>query len=316
MMSIPLGGSYWWSPDRWTASSRSTDTFRPEVGQILAWRYATWRVVEVRVRGDADLTDEDRQALTGYKPEYRDQKRPYTLVLRHERGPVLVEKPQTLHDGSKTVHLGVKAAAHHRWHVLDERYALCVCHGHPYPCQDFAAERIAEDEAERMGRLLDSHAPGVCASCREPITTRAKSLTFPEPSVLVPGAPGPTYHANRWQCWRSARMYELDKRLPAYPNAVRIASCPGLLFVHEAGGWEECTAERLCTGHHGPKGRRGDLRCYTRSYVAANGGGYPRPPSDCGYRQHNGCLGADPSFGAPDQFSIGDEFDRPYRSKS
>lgn len=310
-MFLDLSPRHMWHPDRWSPTGRSQDTCdRPEVGQIVGWRYATWRVIEVAVRADADLTDEDRKVLNGYKPQFRDRARPYVVVVRHERGPILVKHTQRLHDGSLTVHLGMPVGRHHRWHVMDERYAVCACCNHPHPCQEYARERIAEAEAERLTRLLDSHAPGVCAACREPITTRQKVMVFPEPSLLVPGAPGPTYHANRWSCRRQARSYELDKRLPAYPDVVRLASCPGLMFRHEADGREECTAEAMCTGMHGPKGNRDGMACYTRTYMYAGGGGYPRPPSDCGYRKHGGCLGADHTLGAPDPFSVGDEIDR------
>lgn len=309
-MLFDLPRRYMWHPDRWSPTGRSRDTSdRPTVGEIVAWRYATWRVIEVTPRADVDLSDGDRKEMAAYKPEYRDGARPYVVVVRHERGPVLLDDPKRLHDGSITVHLGVRAGRHQRWHIVDERYAVCACCNHPHPCQEYAQERIAEAGAQRLERLLDSHAPGVCMACREPITTRQKVIVFPEPSPLVPGAPGPTFHANRAGCWWKARAYELDKRLPVFPNAVRLASCPGLLFGHEGDGREECTAERMCTGLHGPKAHRG-MRCFTRTYMFGADGGYPRPLSDCGYRQHGGCLGADFSLGGPDPFSVGDEIDR------
>lgn len=309
-MIVDLSPRNRWHPDRWspTASPIATSN-RPEVGQLIAWRYATWRVLEVTPRADVDLSDEDRTTMNGWKSEYRDTARPYAMVIRHERGPILIDQPQRLHDGTVTVHLGIPAGRRQSWHIVDERYAVCACCNHPHPCQEYAMERVADAEAERLARLLDSHAPGVCMACREPVTTRQKVIVFPEPSPLVPGAPGPTFHANRWECWRGARSYELGKRLPAYPNAARLASCPGLLFRHEGSGREECTAERLCTGMHGPKGNRG-MSCFTRTYMFGVDGGYPRPPSDCGYRQHGACLGADLSLGGPDPFTVGDEIDR------
>ncbi|MCG5464194.1 hypothetical protein MED01_002359 [Micromonospora sp. MED01] len=294
MTLMDLPPRHMWHPDRWTPTSQGDETFaRPRVGQLIGWRYATWRVAEVTVRSDADLTDEDRKVIAGFKPDYQDQVRPYAIVLRHERGPVLVEHTQRLHDGTVTVHLGVRAGRHHRWHMMDERYAVCACCNHPYPCQEFAQERIAEAEGARLSRLLDSHAPGVCANCREPISSRQKTVSFPEPSLLVPGAPGPVYHFGRWSCRHAAGRYELEHRLPAFPGVQRLASCSGVMFRHEADGREECTAAELCTDLHGPKSGRDGMACYTRTYVNGVRGGYPRPLSDCGYRKNGGCLGAE-----------------------
>lgn len=301
------------SPNEWRPLMGGKETVqRPNVGDLVGWRYAAWRVTEVRVRADSDLTDEDHKTLKIWKPAYRDQHRPFTAVLRHESGPLLVEQGQyqRLHDGTITIHLGKKTAGRGpNWHILGDRYPCCSCCGHPWPCREYDRDQLAAAEGKRLDEAMRTTDPGVCAGCLEPITTRQKAITFPEESLIVPGAPGPTFHAGRGACWHAAERYERDKRLVTYPDVARIASCPGLLFHHLADSREECTAENACTGAHGPAGVRRTLACVTRSHIATNDGCYPRPPSDCGYDAGYGrCLGADLSLGAPDPLTVGDEY--------
>ena len=294
-----------WHPDRWRPLGAYPTYALLQVGQLVGWRYAVWQVVEVRPRDEADLTDEDRRFLAAYKPEARPGRWPYTLVLAHVRGPLLCEpgQRQRLHDGTITVHLGVPAGGV-RHPVLPTRYLLCSCCGDPAPCLEEAREETAEAAGRRLDRLVASHTPGVCAGCRGPISSRQKTLTFPEPSLLVPGMPGPTFHTGRIDCWMQARAYELDHRLPAFPDAARMASCPGALFHHVVDDRYECTAERLCTGHHGPH-RRASIPCYTWM-LSARDRRSPRPVGSCA---HPGCLGHDPDLSG-NHPSVGDTFAR------
>lgn len=253
---------------------------RPNVGDVIGLAYAAWTVVEARPVEDVDLSDDDRATLAQYKPEYREQCRPYTLVLSHVRGPVLL-KTRRLHDGSRVVHVGVPAGSRSFGvHVLPDRYPVCSCHGDPWPCREYDRDREAERQTQRLDRALATAMPGVCAHCLAPISSRQKSLSFPEPSLLVPGAPGPTFHAGRSECWHGAAEYETRHRLRIYPDAARLASCTGVGFVHRGSGELDCSAGLSCTGHHGPRGAT--YFCYTAT-TSVNGA-FPRPSRSCGYR--------------------------------
>jgi len=267
-------------PNRWRPMMAAPpEGDRPAVGDTIGVAYAAWTVVEARPVEDVDLDDEDRRWLALYKPEYREQHRPYTLVLRHDRGPILVTGTRKLHDGSRVIHLRVAGTASFGVHVLPPRYPVCSCHGDPWPCRDYQQDREAANQAVRLERILATAMPGVCAHCLEPITARQKTLSFPEPSLLVPGAPGPTFHPGRVGCWFGASEYETRHRLPAHPDATRLASCTGTGFVHRASGERDCSAGSDCTGHHGPRGAA--YYCYTAYSV--NGGPAPRPSRRCMY---------------------------------
>lgn len=299
-----------WEPDRGTYHNRT----RPQVGDLVAWRYAAWRVQSVTPIEDYDLTDSQQKQLAGFKPEFRERHRPFHIVLRHHSGPVHIKPGETagfkkLHDGSREV--SFTSWPHRRaWPVLTDPYMTCSCHGHIWPCETRDQMVVAAHQAAQMDRLLITTTPGVCAACREPITDRQKSLTFPEPSLLVPGAPGPTFHAGRGDCWASAETYERNGRLVADPYLPRLASCPGIRFIHEAqhltgAGRIDCTAGPDCTGHHGPAhrdrgGRSTNPPCWHKIQLVGNEGGYARPSFDCGYRggpHGESCLGGDMSSG-------------------
>lgn len=298
-------------PSRWRPASDNRAEHRtPAEGDLVAWRYGAWRVQSVRPIPDYDLTEDELarldMAAVGYKPsrqaQQREINRPWHLVLRHESGPLLIERDwpaKRLHDGTTEISFRVRSAM--PGVVLPEPYMACSCHGHIWPCQEIDQMQMAAHAGRNMDRALATTAPGVCAGCLEPITTRQKTLTFPEESRLVPGAPGPTFHAGRAECWAAAEKYERTGRLVDNPDVVRLASCPGIRFVHDARDWPaekraECTAGTLCSGQHGPAGYHMPARaCWHRIAFAELGGVTPYvcPPTDCGYRSGaNVCLGS------------------------
>jgi hypothetical protein len=304
-----------WSPDRGNLQD-SSGCPRPEVGDLIAWRYAAWRVHEIRSYLDVDLTDAQQAKLAKSVERIKDpeeralalvRNRPFHLVLRHHNGPLVIKDGEAkgwkrLHDGTREISF-TSWPHKNRWTRLTNPYRTCSCHGHIWPCQEYDREVLAQHQSRDMDRLIATTEPGVCAHCLEAITTRQKTLTFPEPSRLVPGAPGPTFHAGRAACWGAAEKYERNGRLTDNPDIARLASCPGVKFIHEKHGMPgdkriECTAGPFCTGQHGPSGYRQEAPCWYRIDLADVDGGYARPDMDCGYRgAHGSCLGGDLSSG-------------------
>jgi hypothetical protein len=322
-------------PGQWEPGldNRRDDGFRgcgrPVEGDLIAWRYAAWRVHRIIPIDNVDLNTDDAaklERITRKDPVViqrqarkepvtaddlataRERHRPFHIVLRHERGPVLppAGRPwKRLRDGSNQVEVSYTTwPTRWSWVRMPEPYRVCSCHGHPWPCQEIDQQVVADVELKRFQKLEAMHAPGVCAACVEPISTRQKYLTFPEPSLLLPGAPGPTFHAGRAGCWSIAEEYERRGRLADNEAVTRLASCPGIRFIHEgrtcpADKRVECTAGTDCTGLHGPPGYRAETPCWVRVDLIANEGGYARPSFDCGYRQPGvrECIGADMSGG-------------------
>lgn len=306
-----------WQPSTRRAWKPSPEKLRHTPGDVVAMYYAAWRVVEVTVVEDVDLDDDERRQMRLWKPGFQERHRPYNVVLQHDRGPVLAHT-RRLHDGTRVMHLRLNQGG--TLTMLPDRYTVCSCHGDPWPCRDQVRDWAAEREADKLDRLLAQAAPGVCAGCLEPITARQLTLRFPEEHALIPGAPGPVYHAGRGECWWKAGQYEVKHRLPAHPGVDRLASCSGHAYIHVIGGELDCTAGPVCTGLHGPPNARrrnrphldgmpniaADGDCYTRTYMAdtvdlsrpvdQQTGLLPRPSRDCGFRHPDHptvrCLGA------------------------
>ena len=270
-------------PDAWTQIRclGSRIDRRPESGEVFGIRYGAWRVTEVRDFADHDITDEDRRRMAIYKPERRHLYRPYAVVLEHVAGPMLIsDRPKrVVHvDGSRV-----------DWVLLGERYAVCSCHGHPWPCQDADRDRVAAMQAAAMERTMAKAVPGVCQGCGEPITRRQRAVTYVGESLLVPGGPTPRFHT-RSGCWSDARDYEL-KWLAADPRRERILTwpkCPGVSIVH-ADGSDEChrmgdkyaSPSPDCRGH-----QTHNHACYSACFSAfADQGGCPR---GCRRQDHRG----------------------------
>ncbi|WP_328344848.1 hypothetical protein [Micromonospora sp. NBC_00421] len=306
-------------PDQWKPSNgnrrESLGCAHPEAGDLVAWRYGAWLVHEIRPYLDVDMTDKQQAKLDAsvarLSGEQRSialiRNRPFHIVLRHQAGPVIIKPGEEkgfkrLHDGTREVSF-TSWPGRYKWHRLPDPYQTCSCHGHPWPCQERDRQVLTQHQLRKMDRLMATAQPGVCANCLEPISTRQKAVTFPEESRLVPGAPGPTFHAGRAECWGAAEKYERGGRLSDNPDVARLASCPGIRFIHERHGMPteqriECTAGPFCTGLHGPAGYRQDAPCWDRVDLAGNEGAYARPSFDCGYRgRGGGCLGGDLSGG-------------------
>lgn len=305
-------------PDNWAPSfdnrrDGAASVDRPEQGDLVAWRYAAWVVHEVTPIPDYDLTDKDRaryaETCKQWKPAFHDRLRPYNIVLRHVNGPVCIKPGEEEafirlnggQGGQREIHFTCRPPGY-RWTRLPDPYLTCSCHGHPWPCQEYDLSVVAAHEMRKMDRDVAAIQPGVCAHCLEPITQRQKTVTFPEPYRPLPGGPPPTFHAGRGACWIAAEEYERSGRLVDDPYLPRIASCPGIRFIHQQHGMPtgrriECTAGPACTGLHGPAGARPDVPCWHHVDlpIESRSHAYAWPDSDCGYRSGDRvCLGSTP----------------------
>lgn len=317
------------NPDKWAPSPENqrnpVGCSHPEVGDLVAWRYAAWLVHEIRPYLDVDITDEQQAkwdasvaSLSGEKRMVAyEAHRPFHIVLQHHIGPLIIKPGEE--KGFKRIHDGTRRVSftswphQYRWNVLTDPYRTCSCHGHVWPCQEYDRQVLTRHQMRQMDKLMATAQPGVCAHCLEPISTQQKTVTFPEESRFVPGAPGPTFHAGRAACWGGAERYEREGRLADNPDVNRLASCPGVRFIHEKHGMPtelriECTAGPSCTGLHGPPGYRNDPPCWHRVIVATHNHQpvYPRPSLDCGYYRPDvgRCLGGDLSQGGASISSI------------
>lgn len=123
------------------------------------------------------------------------QFRPYTVVARHEDRP----------DSRPARVLG---SVNLSWWLLPEHYSICrLCHELP-PCTHVHNEQIMEEAGQRMERAL-AILPGSCHGCREPVTARQKSVTFPGPNLIRPdlGDNSAIFHTRKG-CIDSLHLYD------------------------------------------------------------------------------------------------------------
>lgn len=145
---------------------------------------------------------------------------------------------------------GTIAPHGHMWDVLPEHYAVCRLCGELPPCTHVHNERITERATERLNEDM-AILPGACHGCREPITKRQKSFTFPGANLVRPDLGDHTaiFHT-RGKCYSALASY--DKRwAAAEPDRARLFFCEGTL-VHHADGSRECSQDD-CTA-------KGELR--------------------------------------------------------
>lgn len=190
---------------------------RPDVGDLVPYEHAVWRVVEVRDRDD--------------------EERPYAVTLR----PV-EETRDDPRARDSDLHLSIHR--YYSWDVYpDEHYPICACCYEPLPCRYKVAERAGEAALKKMGRYETA---GVCPACEEPVTGRQKSLTFSE-NLEVLGGPSVTFHVGRRGCSYTAGEYE--KRWVAADPERRRASltCRGRVTNHNDGTYD-CTELAECPG--------------------------------------------------------------------
>lgn len=211
-----------WSPDDlgpW--AQRETGQLEP--GQLVVWERQPYRVLEVREVPDANWPEKYRRAWveSGMPDPHTWCYRPRVVVVRHE------ERRE-----DKPIHLGGNNSV--RWYVLPEHYAVCrLCRELP-PCTHVHTERVMARASERMAKEM-AILPGACHGCREPITRRQKSFTFPGSNLIRPdlGDHSAIFHT-RGKCYGALTAY--DKRwAAAEPDRARLFFCEGTRTIHYTG---------------------------------------------------------------------------------
>lgn len=245
---------------------------RPNVGDLVAYNYRAWEVAHVKVH-DFDAGDEER--ANGYRPEYRDQMRPYSVTLRRIHG-----EQHARENSRQEIGLGIRAFTYGGFERYENgRVPLCSCHGHPWPCAESDQQRQAAAELKKAERELN-RMPGCCPACDEPVTQRQKSITFGGPNVNNPLAVGPTYHLRR-KCRGGAAAYEekwvVDE--PGRRRSLLTLRCAGTVVVHGDGSAECFGAEGSdCPSVYAKH------RTYTACYLQSAG-----CPRGCSSQGHPGC---------------------------
>lgn len=199
---------------RWTTGEKL------EPGVLVIWDRKPYRVTEVRAVEHVDWPEEYREAwVKGGMPEPATwHYRPMMVVVQHEDHPR--EKP---------VHLQCQAGAS-SWQKLPEHYSVCrLCHELP-PCTHVHNEAVMERAGERMAEQM-AILPGMCHACREPITRRQKSFTFPGANLIRPdfGDDSAVFHL-RDGCSGGRDVY--DQRWAKAMKRRRFFYCEGSQTVH------------------------------------------------------------------------------------
>lgn len=249
-----------WHPE---GVAREYGRRRPAVGDLVAYDYRAWEVMDVTVR---DFADGDQEHASGYRPQYRDEMRPYSVTLRRVHGA-----HHDRENSRQEIGLGIRAFTYGGFdRYQNGRVPLCSCHNQPWPCLEADQQTQAEKElkaAERELRVL----PGCCPACEEPVTSRQRCITFGGPNVRNPLAEGPTFHLRR-ACYGAAARYEEAwvAAEPGRPRSLLTLSCSGTVIVHDDG-----TAE--CFGADGSDcpstyaKHRSHMACYVQSHGCGRG---------------------------------------------
>ncbi|MEU2996939.1 hypothetical protein ABZ684_05080 [Streptomyces sp. NPDC006995] len=225
-----------WRPAQGHSRLRAT-TGRLKPNSILVWDRQAYRLMEVRDRDEADWPQNYRDAWIkhGMPDPATWSYRPRVVVVQRD------DQPQ-----SKPLHLLCPDSTY--WYVLPEHYWVCrTCLELP-PCRHVHNEAVMDRAAERMEKEM-AIMPGVCHGCREPISSRQKSFTFPGPNLIRPdlGNDSAIFHT-RNDCAGSMKAYD-ERWAAAEEGRRRYFYCEGTKTVHHD-GTGECTApDCLATGN-------------------------------------------------------------------
>lgn len=226
-----------WRPAQGKGSRSRATTGRLEPGNIVVWDRQPYRVLEVRERAQVDWPQDYRDAWVkhGMPNPATWHYRPRVVVLRHD------DQPQ-----AKPLHL--QGADNTYWHVLPEHYWVCRrCQEIP-PCRHVHNEAVMERATERMEKEM-AILPGVCHGCREPISKRQKSFTFPGANLIRPdlGDNSAIFHT-RNDCAGAMKRYD-ERWAAAKEGRRRYFFCEGTTTVHHDGTTECTNPECLAKGN-------------------------------------------------------------------
>jgi hypothetical protein len=165
------------------------------------------------------------------------------------------------------------APARHAWDVLPEHYSVChKCLEIP-PCRHVHNETVMRNATAKMARDM-AILPGSCHACKEPISKRQKSFTFPGANLIRPdlGDHSAIFHT-RHKCLDAMQTYD-KKWAAAEPGRSRLLYCEGRQTRHYDQSTEctnpECTGKGAladCVDHsmriwHHPQGDRVTRGCW------------------------------------------------------
>jgi hypothetical protein len=206
----------------------------PDPGQMLGWRHALWRVLEVTPVPPGQWTREDQALLERCPVGARQVTAPHTIVITPVTGP------------AGTVRLRRRAGATPLFVYPGEHYPVCAACREPVPCREEMARRVSAASVQRIDRYLT---PGVCPACLQPVSSRQRAITFGE-NVEIPAGPPVTYHLRR-RCAGAAMRYE-KRWAAAVPGRRTVLSCTGHIQHHLDGA--ECSHGPACPGPGVPHG--------------------------------------------------------------
>jgi hypothetical protein len=219
--------------DRWHSGQPTTLCPTPKLtqGQIVIVGRKPFRIERVRALETHEWPEKFVEA-------WRKQDMP-DCATWHQR-PYRVEGFWETPGASQNIH-GTVAPDSHIWNVLPEHYSVCRLCGELPPCTHVLNERIMERAAERMTRDM-AILPGMCHACREPITKRQKSFTFPGANLIRPdlGDHSAIFHT-RQGCLGTVRSYD-ERWAKAESDRSRLFFCEGTITRH-ADGTRECSRD-------------------------------------------------------------------------
>jgi hypothetical protein len=221
-MSTQVEADAWWPAQRnvgWCSTGNLKE------GRLVIFDRQPYRVVEIRDVEHVDWPEKYREAWVKHNMPDPDTwySRPMVVVVRHEERP-----------NEKPLHLGCPAST--TWKVLPEHYSVCrLCRELP-PCSHEHNEKVMASATKRM-QLQMAILPGHCHACREPVTRRQKSFTFPGPNLIRPdlGDNSARFHM-RQQCEEARIAY--DERWAKATGRRQFFYCPGHWTEHYDGSTE------------------------------------------------------------------------------
>lgn len=171
-----------------------------EEGRIVAWDRKPWRIIDVR----------DAQPREG---EQTWQK----LMHIRLRPAHITEDLLTSEAHNIDIRLRGPRRQQDGLFVLHDHYGMCVHCNELMPCRHLTSGWSTERAMKSMERYETA---GVCPECREVITHRQASETFP--NVVVPLGPPVTFHAGRRGCRWAMEQYRERVNQPATSQQLRL----------------------------------------------------------------------------------------------